>query len=59
MNRLFSKPSDYQNTKMTAFRTLTLIPKLRKLAKQQKKAPLPSSISEPDIDFRKLVDKLL
>ena len=37
--------------------TMTLTPQLRKIA-IKKRASLPSSIREPDLDFRKLVDKL-
>ena len=36
---------------------MTLKPQLRKIA-IKKKASHPSSIREPDLDFRKLVDKL-
>ena len=36
---------------------MTLTPQLRKIS-INKRASLPSSIQEPDIDFRKLVDKL-
>ena len=43
--------------KMTEILMMTLIPQLRKIATKRK--PLhPSSIREPDLDFRKLVDKL-
>ena len=35
---------------------MTLAPQLRKTAK--KRASYPSSFREPDIDFRKIVDKL-
>ena len=46
---------DYKNTKMTEMMTLT--PQIRKIA-VSKRASHPSSIREPDLDFRKLVDKL-
>ena len=36
---------------------MTLTPQLRKIA-IKKRASHPSSIREPDLDFRKLVDKL-
>ena len=36
---------------------MTLTPQLRKIA-TKKRASHPSSIREPDLDFRKLVDKL-
>ena len=36
---------------------MTLTPQLRKIAKK-KRISHPSSIREPDLDFRKLVDKL-
>ena len=42
---------------MTKISTMTLTPQLRKEA-IKKRASHPSSIREPDIDFRKLVDKL-
>ena len=48
---------DYKNTKMTEILMMTLTPQLRKIA-IKKKASHPSSIREPDLDFRKLVDKL-
>ena len=48
------KTHDYKKSKMTEMMTLT--PQLRKTAK--KRASHPSSIREPDLDFRKLVDKL-
>ena len=48
---------DYKNTKMTEILMKTLAPQLRKIA-IKKKASHPSSIREPDLDFRKLVDKL-
>ena len=49
--------NDYKNTKMTEILMMTLTPQLRKIA-IKKKASHPSSIREPDLDFRKLVDKL-
>ena len=48
---------DYKNTKMTEILMMTQTPQLRKIA-IRKKASHPSSIREPDLDFRKLVDKL-
>ena len=48
---------DYKNTKMTEILMMTLTPQLRKIA-IKKRASHPSSIREPDLDFRKLVDKL-
>ena len=48
---------DYKNTKMTEILKMTPTPQLRKLA-IKKRASHPSSIREPDLDFRKLVDKL-
>ena len=48
---------DYQNTKMTEILMMTLTPQLRKIA-IKKRASHPPSIREPDLDFRKLVDKL-
>ena len=48
---------DYKNTKMTEILMMTLTPPLRKIA-IKKRASHPSSIREPDLDFRKLVDKL-
>ena len=47
---------DYKNTKMTEILMMTLPPQLRKIA-IKKRASHPSSILEPDLDFRKLVDK--
>ena len=44
---------DYKNTKMTEILMMTLTPQLRKLA-IKKRASHPSSIREPDLDFRKL-----
>ena len=48
---------DYKNTKMTEILMMTLTPQLRKIA-IKKRASHPSSIREPDLDFKKLVDKL-
>ena len=48
---------DYKNTKMTEILMMTLTPQLRKIA-IKKRASHHSSIREPDLDFRKLVDKL-
>ena len=48
---------DYKNTKMTEVLLMTLTTQLRKIA-IKKRASHPSSIREPDLDFRKLVDKL-
>ena len=48
---------DYKNTKITEVLMMTLTPQLRKIA-MKKRASHPSSIREPDLDFRKLVDKL-
>ena len=48
---------DYKNTKMTEILMMTLTPQLRKIA-IKKRASHPSSIREPDLDFRKIVDKL-
>ena len=48
---------DYKTTKMTEILMMTLTPQLRKIA-IKKRASHPSSIREPDLDFRKLVDKL-
>ena len=48
---------DYENTKTTEILMITLTPQLRKIA-IKKRASHPSSIREPDLDFRKLVDKL-
>ena len=42
---------------MTEILMITLTPQLRKIA-IKKRASHPSSIREPDFDFRKLVDKL-
>ena len=48
---------NYKNSKMTDILMMTLTPQLRKLA-MKKRASHPSSIREPDLDFRKLLDKL-
>ena len=48
---------DYKNTKMTENLMMTLTPQLRKIA-IKKRASHPFSIREPDLSFRKLVDKL-
>ena len=48
---------DYKNTKMTEILMMTLTPQLRKVAIKKRASHL-SSIREPDLDFRKLVDKL-
>ena len=48
---------DYRNTKMTEILMMTLTPQLRKIA-IKKRASHPSSIREPDLDLRKLFDKL-
>ena len=48
---------DYKNTKTTEILMMTLTPQLRKIA-IKKRASHPSSIREPDLGFRKLVDKL-
>ena len=48
---------DYKNTKMTEILMMTLTPQLRKIA-TKKRTSHPSSIREPDLDFRKLEDKL-
>ena len=48
---------DYKNTKMTETSMMTLTPQLRKIA-IKKRASHSSSIREPDLVFRKLVDKL-
>ena len=48
---------DYKNTKMTEILMTTLAPQLRKTA-IKKSASYPSSIREPDLGLRKLVDKL-
>ena len=46
-----------KNTKMTEILRMTLTPQLRNIA-IKKRASHPSSIREPELDFRKLVDKL-
>ena len=51
------KTHDYKNTKVTEILIMTLTPQLRKIA-IKKRASHPSSIREPDLDFRNLVDKL-
>ena len=48
---------DYKSTKMTEILMMTLTPQLRKIA-IKKRASHPSSFLEPDLDFRKLVEKL-
>ena len=48
---------DYKSTKMAEILMMTLTPQLRKIA-IKKRASHPSSIREPGLDFRKLVDKL-
>ena len=48
---------DYKNTKMTEILMMIFTPQLRKTA-IEKRASHPSSIREPDLDFRKQVDKL-
>ena len=48
---------DYKITKMTEILMMTLTPQLRKIA-IKKRASHTSSMREPDLDFRKLVDKL-
>ena len=48
---------DYKNTKITEILMITLTPQLRKIA-IKKRASYPSSIREPDLDFKKLVDEL-
>ena len=48
---------DYKNTKTTEILMMTLTPQLRKIV-LKKRASHPSSIREPDLAFRKLVDKL-
>ena len=48
---------DFKNTKLTENLMMTLTPQLREIA-IKKRASHPSSIREPDLDFRKLVDKL-
>ena len=48
---------NYKITKMAEVLMMTLTPQFRKIA-IKKRASHPSSIREPDLDFRKLVDKL-
>ena len=48
---------DSKNTKMTKVLMMTLTPQLQKIARK-KRASHPSSVREPNIDFRKLVEKL-
>ena len=48
---------DYKNTKMTEILMMTLTPQLRKIPIKKRASHL-LSIREPDLDFRKLVDKL-
>ena len=48
---------DYKNTKMTEILMMTLKPQLQKIAIKER-ASHPFSIREPDLDFRKPVDKL-
>ena len=48
---------DYKNTKMTEILMMTLKPQLRKIA-IKKRVSHPFSIRKPDLDFRKLLDKL-
>ena len=48
---------DYKNTKLTKILLMTLKPQLRKIA-IKKTASYPSSIRDPDLDFRTLVEKL-
>ena len=48
---------DYKNTKMTEILMLTLAPQLLKIATKTR-ASHPSSIREPDLDIRNLIDKL-
>ena len=62
IERLVQKPfslntHDYKITKTTEILMMTLTPQLRKIA-IKKRASHPSSIREPDLDFRILVDKL-
>ena len=51
------KTHGYKITKMTDYLMMTLTPQLKKIT-IKKRASHPSSIREPDLDFRKLVDKL-
>ena len=48
---------DYKNTKLTEILMMVLTPHLGKIA-IKKRASHPSSIREPELDWRKLVDKL-
>ena len=48
---------DYKNRKMTEILMMTLTPQLR-IKAIKKRASHPSSLREPDLDFRKLVHKL-
>ena len=48
---------DYKNTKMTEILMMILTPQLQTIA-IKKRGSHPFSIREPDLDFRKLVDKL-
>ena len=48
---------DYKKTKMTETLMMVLTPQLRKIAIKNR-ASRPSSFREPDLDFRKVVDKL-
>ena len=48
---------DYKNTKLTEILMKTLTPQQRKIAIKKRESH-PSSIREPGLDFRKLVDKL-
>ena len=48
---------DYKNTKLTEILMMALTPHLGKIA-IRKRASHPSSTGEPDLDLRKLVDKL-
>ena len=48
---------DHKKTKMTEILMMTLTPQLQNTA-IKKRASHPSSIREPDLDFRKFVDKL-
>ena len=48
---------DYKNTKVTEILMMTLTPQLQKIL-IKKRASHPSSIREPDLDYRKVLDKL-
>ena len=50
------KTHGYKNTKKTEISMMTQTPQLRKIA-IRKRASHPSSVREPNKDFRKLVDK--